>query len=595
MRIRVAIDPHVPMTSERGSRPAKAPVMSGALLAVIVIMAGLAAMTWWLDVRSQELSDRHRQLAANIERIRYFDEALTMSARFAAASGDLTYRDRYDELAPQLEALIADTITLAANPGAEARINSTDAANVRLVELETQAFELVEAGRGDDGLTILAGPEYAAQKQLYSLGLEGAIADIDDAARRDAEQEQAIRLLMPLLSILGGVVIVVVWLRYRRSTTELLAAANVNAERSAVFARLSERLTFAIEEADLVEAAVGALSLLIPTTAGDLLLLNASQDRLRVGVAWGVDPPETDPTLSLDRPNRCPALRRGAAYLSEDLSDPLSVTCPAHPASRGSVLCVPLLALGQAVGVMHLVREARGFSPDDQWLAGRLAEQVALALANARLLRTMEGLAMADPLTGLYNMRFFDPLLEREMAVSAREGWPVSLIMVDIDHFKPFNDTHGHPAGDEALRSFANLLRANLRDSDTVARYGGEEFVILLHDADLAGAAALAEKLRVEVENLVVMLGPARYARLTASFGVASTATHGHDRMALVSIADQALYQAKDAGRNRVVVAAPTVRPPGIAAARLAKAGDAPTAIRAAREPRPIPGPTALG
>ena len=583
------------MTFERGKGATTAPVMSGALLAVIVIMAGLAAMTWWLDARSQELSERHRQLAANIERIRYFDEALTMSARFAAASGDLSYRDRYDDLAPQLDAVIADTIALAANPSAEARIRSTDEANVRLIELETEAFELVEAGRGDEALIILAGPEYAGQKQQYSLGLEGAIAEIDNAARRDDEQDQAIRLLMPLLSVLGGVVIVVVWLRYRRNTSELLAASSVNAERSAVFARLSERLTFAIEEADLVDAAVGALSLLIPTTAGDLLLLNPSQDRLRVGASWGDDIPDESSVPALDRPNRCPALRRGAAYLSEDLSDPLSVTCPAHPASHGSVLCVPLLALGQSVGVMHLVRDAGRFAADDQWLAGRLAEQVALALANARLLRTMEGLAMADPLTGLYNMRFFEPLLEREMAVSAREGWPVSLIMVDIDHFKPFNDTHGHPAGDEALRSFANLLRANLRDSDTVARYGGEEFVILLHDADLARAADVAEKLRVEVENLVVVLGPARFARLTASFGVASTVTHGHDRTALVSIADQALYRAKELGRNRVVVAELTVRPSGTAGAGVKREARTPTAIRAVREKRPIPGPTALG
>jgi len=529
--------------------------MSGALLAVIAIMAGLAAMTWWLDARSNELSERHRQLAANIERIRYYDEALTMSARFAAASGDLSYRARYEDLAPQLDVLIADTIQLAANPSAEARIRATNAANVRLVQLETQAFELVEAGRGDQALLILSGTEYTSEKQRYSLGLEGAIIEIDNAARIEDQQDQTIKLLIPIMSIFGGAVIVVVWLRYRRSTTELLSRANLDAERSAVFARLSERLTFAIEEADLVEAAVGALSLLIPTIAGDLLLLNSSQDRLMVGAAWGDGAQASGSLISLDRPTRCPALRRGAAYLSEDLADALSVSCPAHPVTHGSVLCVPLLALGQSVGVLHLVREAGGFTADDQWLAGRLAEQVALALANARLLRTMEGLAMADPLTGLYNTRFFDPLLEREMAVSAREGWPISLIMLDIDHFKRFNDTHGHPAGDEALRSFANLLRSSVRESDTVARYGGEEFMVLLRGADLDAASAMAEKLRIDIEGLTVVLGPGRFARLTASLGVASTVAHGHDRTALVSIVDQALYRAKQLGRNRVVVA----------------------------------------
>jgi len=559
--------------------------MSGALLAVIAIMAGLAAMTWWLDARSNELSDRHRQLAANIERIRYYDEALTMSARFAAASGDLSYRDRYEDLAPQLDVLIADTILLAANPSAEARIRATNAANVRLVQLETQAFELVEAGRGDQALLILSGTEYTSEKQRYSLGLEGAIIEIDNAARLEDQQDQTIKLLIPIMSIIGGAVIVVVWLRYRRSTTELLSSANLDAERSAVFARLSERLTFAIEEADLVEAAVGALSLLIPTIAGDLLLLNSSQDRLLVGAAWGDGAQAPGSLISLDRPTRCPALRRGAAYLSEDLADALSVSCPAHPVTRGSVLCVPLLALGQSVGVLHLVREAGGFNADDLWLAGRLAEQVALALANARLLRTMEGLAMADPLTGLYNTRFFDPLLEREMAVSAREGWPISLIMLDIDHFKRFNDTHGHPAGDEALRSFANLLRSSVRESDTVARYGGEEFMVLLRGADLDAASSMAEKLRIAIEGFVVVLGPGRFARLTASLGVASTVAHGHDRTALVSIVDQALYRAKELGRNRVVVAeltehSATTRP------KSASKTDGPTGLGPARARR---------
>lgn len=559
--------------------------MSGALFAVIAIMAGLAGMSWWLDARSHDLSQRHRALAANIERIRYYDEALTMSARFASASGDLSYRDRYDTLAPQLEALIAETIVLAANPTAEQKIRATDAANVRLVELETQAFELAEVGQGDDALVILSGSEYATQKQQYSLGLEGAITEIDNAASLEDQQDEAIRLLMPILSLVGGIVIVVVWLRYRRSTTELLAGANLNASRSAVFARLSERLTFAIEEADLVDAAVGALSLLIPSDEGDLLLMNPSQDRLIVGASWGNDTRVRGSALQLESPTRCPALRRGAAYLSEDLADALSLRCPAHPVERGSVLCVPMLALGQSVGVLHLVRAGSTFTADDQWLAGRLAEQVALALANGRLLRTMEGLAMADPLTGLYNMRFFDPLLEQELAASAREGWPISLVMLDIDKFKPFNDTYGHPAGDEALRTFANLLRATVRESDTVARYGGEEFVILLRGADLDAATSIAETIRKEVEGLIVVLGPGRFARMTASFGVASTVTHGHDRASLVSVVDQALYRAKELGRNRVVVAERNARseaapprthngPTGLAAARARRAAD---------------------
>ena len=506
-----------------------------------------------------------------------------MSARVAAASNDQTYRDRYDILASQLDTLIAETIVLAANPSAEQMIHSTVAANVRLIEMESQAFELVEAGLGDEALIMLSGSVYGAQKQAYSLGLERAIAEIDNAARAEDGQDHAIRLLMPVLSMVGGLVIVLVWLRYRRSTTELLAAANLNAQRSAVFTRLSERLTFAIEEGDLVDAAVGSLSLLIPTVGGDLLLLDAAQDRLTVGASWGDDGQPRGSVIPLDSPTRCPAVQRGAAYLSDDLGDALSVRCPAHPVDHGSVLCVPMLALGQSVGVLHLVRDVVTFTADDQWLAGRLAEQVAFALANARLLRTMEDLAMADPLTGLYNMQFFDPLLEQELAASKREGWPISLIMLDIDHFKPFNDTYGHPAGDEALRSFASLLRSTVRESDTVARYGGEEFVILLRGADLEVASTIAETLRQAIESLVVVLGSGRVARVTASFGVASTVTHGHDRASLVSTVDQALYRAKELGRNQVVLAELTTRPTGVP-----RTHKAPTRLAAARAGRAV-------
>lgn len=555
---------------------------SGALFAVIAIMASLAGITWWLDARSHALAEGHRQLAANIERIRYYDEALTMSARFAAASGDLSYRDRYNELAPQLDSLIAETIALAANPLAEADIRATDAANVELVALETQAFELVEAGRRSEALSLLAGSEYQTEKERYRLGFEGAITEIDAAARAEDRQDQAIRLLVPLMSIVGGIVIVGVWLRYRRSTTALLADADIAAERATVFARLSDRLSFAVEEADLVKAAVGALALLIPTDEGDLLLLNASQDRLLVGEAWGGAAPPSGSLVQVDRPDRCPALRRGDAYLSDDLGDPLSVTCPAHPVDHGTVMCVPLIAIGQTVGVLHLVREFARFTTDDQWLAERLAEQVALALSNARLLRTMEGLAMADPLTGLYNMRFFEPLLEREMVVAARDGVPVSLVMIDIDHFKRFNDAHGHPAGDEALRSFATLLRSTIRASDTVARYGGEEFVVLLRGADLKAATAIAEKIRAAIEGLVIVLSPGRFARLTASCGIASTVAHGNDRVKLVSAADQALYRAKDLGRNRVVAAEPIA----YSAAPSPRPEEGPTRLRAARSRR---------
>ena len=326
-----------------------------------------------------------------------------------------------------------------------------------------------------------------------------------------------------------------------------------------VFARLAEQLSFAADESNLVRAALAALRRLVPSSAGDVLLANASQDRLVSWASWGdrehvsVGQPVED-----QAPVRCLGIRRGSLYAVRDAADELTLPCPVYPAAHGSTLCVPLLALGQTIGVIHLAAdEPNGFDADAERQASRIAEQVALAIANARLMRTMESMALTDPLTGTHNARFFDPFLERELATAQRDGKPLGVVLIDLDHFKRFNDTYGHQAGDEALRTFARATLGVLRDSDTLARYGGEEFVVAVRDADDEAAAELAERMREAVERASVEIGVGNYASFTASFGVASTRTHGFDRVVLMKKADGALYQAKRQGRNQVVTSKP--------------------------------------
>ena len=326
-----------------------------------------------------------------------------------------------------------------------------------------------------------------------------------------------------------------------------------------VFARLAEQLSFAADESNLVRAALAALRRLVPSSAGDVLLANASQDRLVSWASWGErehvpvgQPIEDQP------PVRCLGIRRGSLYAVRDAADELTLPCPVYPSAHGSTLCVPLLALGQTIGVIHLATdEPNGFDADSERQASRIAEQVALAIANARLMRTMESMALTDPLTSIHNARFFDPFLERELATAERDGKPLGLVLIDLDHFKRFNDTYGHQAGDEALRTFARATLGVLRDSDTLARYGGEEFVVAVRDADDEAAAEIAERMREAVERASVEIGVGNYASFTASFGVTSTQTHGFDRLVLMKKADAALYQAKRQGRNQVVTSRP--------------------------------------
>ena len=171
----------------------------------------------------------------------------------------------------------------------------------------------------------------------------------------------------------------------------------------------------------------------------------------------------------------------------------------------------------------------------------------AMVLANLKLADQ----AAKDPLTGLYNARAYYALCERALKQAQRSQAPFAMMFVDLDHFKRINDSYGHEAGDTVLRTVANALRTGVRQSDIIGRIGGEEFSALLPDTDLEGAAALAEKLRQDIEKLMPDIGETRLA-ITASIGVAAAKTHVGSIAKIQSQADQAMYVAKREGRNRV-------------------------------------------
>ena len=159
--------------------------------------------------------------------------------------------------------------------------------------------------------------------------------------------------------------------------------------------------------------------------------------------------------------------------------------------------------------------------------------------------------AVRDPLTGLFNRRYLDEVITNEMARAERSGYPMSLIMCDIDHFKAINDTYGHLAGDEVLRAFSRLIKQYSRGGDIICRYGGEEFLLVLPGMNRERAAARAEQLRLAFAA-ALMAYNATIIRATASFGVATFPADGNDLDALIGAADKALYIAKEAGRNQV-------------------------------------------
>jgi len=326
-----------------------------------------------------------------------------------------------------------------------------------------------------------------------------------------------------------------------------------DAREAGVVNRFTEVTSFAGDDREIAAANLVALGRLVHPDASVMHVLNRSMDRAVPEATTGDTVAEVLPLGALER---CAGMLRGSMFVAEDLADDLSVHCPIYPATRGTLICVPLSS-GERVGAVHLYWSTPRALPLTQ-RAGvvRITEHAALAIGNRRLLAALQGQADTDPRTGLANSRAFDRAMEEKLSARA-SAESLSVLMVDIDHFKQFNDHHGHPAGDEALRVFAGVLRSCLRDGDVAARYGGEEFAVLLPGNDRDAALAIAERIRSRAESTIVSLAPGLTDRITVSIGVATTPEHALDRITLLRLADEALYDAKNAGRNRVVVLAP--------------------------------------
>ena len=219
-----------------------------------------------------------------------------------------------------------------------------------------------------------------------------------------------------------------------------------------------------------------------------------------------------------------------------------------------NVVVVPLTAEGGSVGVVVLEQGSTLGSRIERRVVSmveRFCSHAALALRNASLVDQLRDMAATDGLTGVANRRTFEAALEVELDRAARSGNALSLVLVDIDHFKHLNDTHGHQAGDEVLKRVAEALKKQSRGFDTPARYGGEEFAVIMPGCDLQDAERSAERFRSAIAAVEGV------ARVTASAGVATFPSHATDATSLVQMADAALYESKDNGRNKTTLAHP--------------------------------------
>ncbi|MEC7728689.1 MAG: diguanylate cyclase [Pseudomonadota bacterium] len=280
---------------------------------------------------------------------------------------------------------------------------------------------------------------------------------------------------------------------------------------------------------------------------------------LRVAI-WGgrerLFPAVLDAGQGLPEPSTLPDVQQWqepAGGHAERGASPLCFWLAVESASAGTVIEGVLLldsggVFGQPTGEYGA---ARLFAALDQSI-----QRIGITLSSIALREELQKFSYEDALTGLKNRRYFDQLFEHESAVAQRNDLPLSLLLVDIDHFKHFNDSHGHETGDRALQIVGRVFQQLFRESDIVCRYGGEEFVVLMPGASTQAAKEKAEQLCESVRREVIVCKGSNLGTLTVSVGVANWPDHGQEPASLLTLADQALYRAKEAGRNRVDVAA---------------------------------------
>jgi diguanylate cyclase (GGDEF)-like protein len=236
---------------------------------------------------------------------------------------------------------------------------------------------------------------------------------------------------------------------------------------------------------------------------------------------------------------------------------------PHPPEGLQSVALVPLLRNKRLIGSLNLgSRDRERFTPAlGTDFVEHMASIIAICLENVISNEMLKYIGLTDPLTGVYNRRYIDRRLVEEIARARRQDYRISLMFIDVDHFKRVNDTIGHQAGDDVLREVAARIKMELRLSDALARFGGEEFVVLLINADLRAAAGVADRIRAGVADKPFDLAGGQYLTVSVSIGVAALDQAAHDgaiegvAQQLLASADGALYQAKEAGRNRVMMA----------------------------------------
>lgn len=450
---------------------------------------------------------------------------------------DVIYLERYLRSAERIDGLRGSALQRLSNAP------TTEGLNVlsTLDQLDTLWSEVIrrkQAGQSDEARALAAGPEARILVDRVRAAVSAYIKTRELEGNRYEQLIVLRRNLVLFLQVLSGI---------------LAVGGLLIALRSSMARKEVECL---FEMADVLQSANGyddakkvmsaSAFRLLPHLSGSLYVFNNSRDRLELLTSWNQPQDATPPnTIS---PTCCWSIKRGKPHINSPSAD--AVRC-GHYGDAGLLLEMPMAARGEIYGLLTFSSKGRGAHrrlTAARPLISALADGMSLALANIALRERLSNQALRDPLTGLYNRRYMEDRLQRLAQLTKRDGRPVSVLMIDLDHFKKLNDDHGHPFGDKVLRAVATAITGALGDEDIACRYGGEELTVLLPGLALDDASRRAELVRSRIEALSEL----HSARISASIGVSASPECASSADELITLADHALYEAKATGRNRV-------------------------------------------
>ncbi|WP_159783580.1 PAS domain S-box protein [Sodalinema gerasimenkoae] len=324
-----------------------------------------------------------------------------------------------------------------------------------------------------------------------------------------------------------------------------------------ILSQINEFLQACLTVEEVYQTLSYLIAPLFPHCGGALFQINPSSSWMKKVAQWG-DAIKSQEQFQVED---CWALRRGRPYVLH-WQNPSPRCRHLHHAENLAVsVCIPIMAQGETFGLFYLESQTESVLREvKQQLAQTLCEQLGLAIANLNLRETLHHQSIRDPLTGLFNRRYLQENFEQAIARSQRNQEPIGVILLDIDHFKQFNDTYGHEFGDQVLQRMSELLTRHCRACDIPCRYGGEEMMLLLPGCPLDMTLDRAEALRVAITQEALYYQGQAIGSISASFGVAVFPQQGTTASAVIQNADAALYRAKAAGRNCVM--APSAESP---------------------------------